>query len=107
MASSASESRGGGPLGPPTVQRLRATALPAGMPDAHGLGGDAELAGDLGLLADASGEQLGGARPASLEPVAFLLCRGAARDGWHGADPHPPAAQLQPHRLLNPTPKTR
>ena len=44
------------------------------MPDAHRLGGDAELAGDLDL-ADAGGEQLGGAQPTGLEPVTFSLCR--------------------------------
>jgi hypothetical protein len=47
------------------------------------LAGDAELAGDLGL-ADAGGEQFGGAQPTGLEPFAFLSCRGAAGDGWHG-----------------------
>jgi hypothetical protein len=34
---------------PAAAQRLRTAVLPAGMPDAHGLGRDAELAGDLGL----------------------------------------------------------
>jgi hypothetical protein len=52
------------------------------MPEADGLAGDPELAGDLGL-ADTDGEQLGGAQPASLEPIAFLLYRRAARDSWH------------------------
>jgi hypothetical protein len=60
-----------------------------GMPDTHGLGRDLELAGDLGL-ADAGGEQLGGAQPASLQ--AITLCRRAARDGWHAGDPHPPGS---------------
>jgi DnaK suppressor protein len=46
-------------------------------------GGDTELAGDLSL-ADADGEQLGRAQPAGLEPVAFLSCRRAAGNGWHG-----------------------
>jgi hypothetical protein len=52
------------------------------MPQAHGLAGDAELAGDLGL-ANADGEQLGGTQPAGLEPLALSLRRRAARDGWH------------------------
>jgi ApeA N-terminal domain 1 len=42
-------------------------------------------------LADASSKQLGRAQPASLQPVAFLLCRRAARHGWHTADPYPPS----------------
>jgi hypothetical protein len=54
-----------------------AALTPAGVPDAHGLGGDAELAGDLGL-ADAEGEQFGGAQPPGLEPFTFVLGRGAA-----------------------------
>jgi hypothetical protein len=41
---------------------------------------DAELASDLGLV-DIGGEQLGCPEPAGLEPVTFLLCRRAARDG--------------------------
>jgi hypothetical protein len=44
----------------------------------HALAGHAELAGDLSL-ADAGGEQLGGPQPTGLEPLAFLLSRGAAR----------------------------
>jgi hypothetical protein len=52
------------------------------MPGAHRLAGDAELAGDLGLT-DADAEQLAGAQPAGLEPVAFSLRRRTARDGWH------------------------
>jgi hypothetical protein len=54
--------------------------------------GQLELAGGLGL-GDAGGKQLGGAQPTRLEPVAFSLCRRAARDGWHGTDPHPPGSQ--------------
>ena len=46
-------------------------------------GGDAELAGALGL-AEAEGEQLGGAQPPSLEPFTFVVGRGAAGKGWHG-----------------------
>jgi hypothetical protein len=53
------------------------------MPEAYGLAGDAELVGDLGL-AEATGEQLGGAQPAGLKPLAFLLCRRVAGNGWHG-----------------------
>jgi hypothetical protein len=71
------------------AQPIGPTGLPAAVPDAHGLGGDAELAGDLGL-AHAGGEQLGRAQPPGLEPVTFSLCRSAARDGWHGRHPHPP-----------------
>jgi hypothetical protein len=72
------------------------------MPDAHGLGRDVELAGDLSL-ADADGEQLGRSQPASLEPLPFLLCRRAARDGRHACDPDPPGSQLQ----LGSRPSTR
>jgi hypothetical protein len=72
---------------PAAAQRLGAASLPAGVPDAHGLGRDLELAGDLGLV-DAGGEQLGRPQPAGLEPVTFLLGRRAARDGWHAPDPH-------------------
>jgi hypothetical protein len=52
------------------------------VPDAHRLGGDAELAGNLGL-ADASGEQLSGSEPTGLESVTLSLCRSAARDSRH------------------------
>ena len=45
------------------------------MPDAHGLGGDAELAGNLGLV-DTGREQLGRAEPTGLEPVSFSLYTG-------------------------------
>ena len=69
----------------------------------------AELAGDLGLV-DAGGEQLGGAEPAGLEPVALSLCRRAARDGWYARDPHPhppsSPAPTRPRALLSPTPRT-
>jgi len=68
--------------GAPAVQGGGAALGPAGMPDADGLGRDLELAGDLGLT-HADGEQLGRAQPAGLEPLAFSLCRRAARDGWH------------------------
>jgi hypothetical protein len=71
---------------PSAVQGLGTTGLPAGMPDAHGLGRDLELAGDLGL-GDAGGEQLGRAQPAGLQAVTFSLCRRAARDSWHAPDP--------------------
>jgi hypothetical protein len=40
------------------------------VPDADGLGGDAELAGDLALV-DPGGEQLGRAEPAALKPLAL------------------------------------
>jgi hypothetical protein len=75
------------------------------MPQAHGLAGDAQLAGDLGLM-DAGGEQLGGAEPAGLEPFAFSLCRRAAGDGWHA----PILTSGQHHSNsappVKPTPKT-
>jgi hypothetical protein len=87
-ASCASDSRGAGPLGALAAQGLRPAGLEAAVPDADGLGGDTELAGDLGL-ADASGEQLGGPQPPGLEPFAFSLCRRAAREGRHAGDPHP------------------
>jgi hypothetical protein len=64
------------------ARRPAAARPPGGMPAAHGLAGDIELAGDLGL-ADADSEQLGGAQPAGLQPFTFMLCRRAARDGWH------------------------
>jgi hypothetical protein len=66
-----------------TAQRVGAALKPAGVPDAHGLGGDAELAGDLGL-AEAEGEQFGGAQPPRLKPFTFVVGRGAAGKGWHG-----------------------
>jgi hypothetical protein len=65
------------------AQRIQPTCSPAGVPHAYGLGGDAELAGDLGL-ADTDGKQLAGAQPAGLQPVTFLLCRRAAGKGCHG-----------------------
>jgi hypothetical protein len=80
------------------AQRLTAAGLEAAMPDADGLGGDAEPAGDLGLV-DAGGEQLGRAQPAGLEPVALSLCRWAARDGCHARDPHPPSSPAAQHQL--------
>jgi hypothetical protein len=57
--------------------------LPASVPDAHLLGRDTELTSDLGL-ADTGGEQLGRSEPAGLKLLALLLCRRAARHGWHG-----------------------
>ena len=74
---------------PATGQGVDAATLPTGIPNAHGLGGDAELAGNLGL-AYAGGEQSGRAEPAALEPVTLLLCRSAARNSRHPRDPHPP-----------------
>jgi hypothetical protein len=44
------------------VQTVNTLGLPALVPEMDALAGDAELAGDLGL-ADAGGEQLGGAEP--------------------------------------------
>jgi hypothetical protein len=69
------------------------------------LAGDAEPAGDLGL-ADADGEQLRGAQPTGLKLFAFVLCRGAAGDGWHAVDPDwqgSPASTAS----VRPTPRTR
>ena len=65
------------------------------MPDADGLSRDLELAGDLSL-GDTGGEQLSGAQPTGLEPVAFLLCRRAARDSWLGRILACPAEEFQP-----------
>jgi hypothetical protein len=79
------------------MQGLGAALLPAGMPDADGLSRDLEPAGDLGLV-DTDGEQLGRAQPPGLEPVAFSLCRKAARDSWHPRILTRPAASLQPGR---------
>ena len=90
---------------PLAAQRLRTTVLPTGMPDAHSLGRGAEPASDLGL-ADADSEQLSRSQPASLELVAFSLCRMAARHGWHAADPHPPSSQA-PTRTTHPQPDTQ
>jgi hypothetical protein len=56
-------------------RRLGAAGLPGGMPQAHGLAGDAELAGDLSL-ANTDNEQLGAAQPAAPQPFRFL-CRAA------------------------------
>jgi hypothetical protein len=44
------------------------------------LAGDTELAGDLSLT-QADGEQLGSAKPASLEAVTYLLRNRTARNG--------------------------
>jgi hypothetical protein len=62
------------------------------------------LAGDLGLGV-ALGEQLGRPQPTGLEPVAFFLCRRAARDSWHARILTRPAAKLQLH--LYPQPDTQ
>ena len=100
-ASRASDSRGTGSLGPFAAQGIGAAGLPAGMPDTDRLGGDLELVSDLGLT-DAGGEQLGGAQPASLQVVTLLLCRRAARDGWHAWILTRQATQLQ----LSPAPQS-
>jgi hypothetical protein len=68
------------------VYDIGTAGLPARVPDADGLGGDAELAGDLSL-ADTSGEQLGRAEPVSLEPVACSLCRRAGTVAMAGSLP--------------------
>jgi hypothetical protein len=62
----------------PTAAARAARALAAQGLRPAGLGGDTKPAGDLGL-ADASGEQPGGAPPPGLEPFAFSSCRRAAR----------------------------
>ena len=79
----------------PAVQGLGAALQEPGVPDTHRLGGDAELAGDLGLM-DSGGEQLGRAQPTDLESVTFLLCRRAARDSWLGRILACPAEEFQP-----------
>jgi hypothetical protein len=61
LASWASDSLGAGPLGPLLRRASVPAGLPAGMPDAHRLGRDLELAGDLSLV-HAGGEQLGRAQ---------------------------------------------
>ena len=71
LASWGSDSRGGAGRSSATSASVPPVP-PAGMPDADGLGGDTELAGDLGL-ANTDGEQLGGTQPAGLEPLAFLV----------------------------------
>jgi hypothetical protein len=88
------------------AQSVSSSGPPALVPDMHALAGDAELASHLGL-ADAGGEQLGGPQPTGLEPLAFLLRRRAASDGWHEADPDrqgPPPSNSEPVR---PTPRAR
>ena len=79
--------------------------LPAPMPEMDALARNTELTGDLGL-ADAGGEQLGRAQPTGLEAFAFLMCRWAAGDGWHGPIL---TASAGPHQLtpIRPTPRTR
>jgi hypothetical protein len=84
---------------PSAAQGVAAASLPMGMPVAGALAGDIELAGDLGL-ADAEGEQLGGAQPAGLEVFAFLLRRSTAGSGWHALILLWPSRQLQPDRQL-------
>jgi hypothetical protein len=69
----------GRPFGP---QGLHGAGLPAAMPPRHGLAGDTELAGDLGLV-DTQGKQLRGAQPTSLELVAVVLGLRAAGCGGH------------------------
>src|SRR4029450_11236176 len=71
------------------AQAVGAVGLPALVPEMGTLAGDAELASDLGL-ADADGEQLSRAEPTLLKSLALVLCRGAAGDGWHAADPDRP-----------------
>jgi hypothetical protein len=61
----------------PAVPRVDAAGLEAGMPDAHGLRGDLELAGDLGL-AHADSEQLS-SRPARRTGRRGLGQAGASR----------------------------
>jgi hypothetical protein len=88
------------------AQSVGSSGPPALVPKMHALAGDAELASHLGL-ADSGGEQLGGPQPTGLEPLAFLLRRRAASDGWHAADPDrqaPPPSNSEPVR---PTPRTR
>jgi hypothetical protein len=101
-----------GPCDTNTFQPLGATSLPAAVPDADRLGGDLELAGDLGLT-DTGGEQLSRPQPAGLQAVAFSLCRRAARDSWHGLDPPwpggpapTPACSQHPHGLCRRLPVT-
>jgi hypothetical protein len=90
----------------PAAQGVNAAGLPAGMPQAHGLAGDAELAGDLSL-ANADSEQLASAQPAGLEPFTVLLCRRAASDGRHTPILGRRVTPLQLGHIVNPTPKTR
>jgi hypothetical protein len=89
--------------GSSAMEGVGAARLEAGVPDADGLGGDAKLAGDFGLV-DADGEQLSGAQPAGLASFTFLLCRGAAGDGWHG--PSCPAGPVQLHPASTQHPRT-
>jgi hypothetical protein len=70
----------------------------------HTLAGDAELAGDLGLV-DAGGKQLGGTQPTRLEPLALVLCRRAAGDGWHGLILTGRSGQHQTHVLSDQHPE--
>ena len=72
------------------------------------LAGDTESAGNLGL-ADTGGEQLGGAQPTLLKPLALLVCRGAAGDGWHAADPdqHGSTASTQARQINTQNPLER
>ena len=86
------EGRGAGPLAPCRAAR-RCRWPSSGHADTHGLGGDAEPVGDLGL-ADAGNEELGRAEPAGRNPFALSLRRRAARNSWHACDPARRAAQL-------------
>ena len=91
---------------PLAAQGIGATSLPAGMPVADALAGDPQLAGDLGL-AEAGGEQLSSAQPASLAAFTLLLCRSTAGSGWHALILPRPSHQLQLDRhAVRSTPKT-
>jgi hypothetical protein len=89
----------------PAAQRLRPAALPAGMPDAHRLAGDPELAGDLGL-ADADSEQLGGAAAGSQAAGVLVVPWGGGQ--WFAwpdpARPHGPAPTSPPPSTQHPRP---
>ncbi len=91
------------------AQRVGSAGVPAVMPSARGLAGDAELAGEFGLV-DAGGEQFGGAQPAPLELVAVVLGLGwwgvvatgtscTVRAAAGAFCPISPARQLDPHPL--------
>ena len=60
------------------AQALGAVGLPAPVPEMNTLAGDTESAGNLGL-ADTGGEQLGGAQPTILKPLALLVAAGGGR----------------------------
>jgi hypothetical protein len=78
-----------------------AVALPALVPAADGLAGDAEGAGDLGLV-DALGEQVGGVQAAVLEGLAVPAVGGRfAILGCHRLmlPPHHPIVTLDRKNL--------